>query len=150
MVWLKKDITDRDKYGRLLRYVWVDDVFINLELIQQGFAYSYSYPPNIKYQDMFLSAQQEAREIKRGLWGVCPVATPIKIHPPALQKNNLNNSCVIKGNISASGEKIYHLPNCGSYEKTKINSVRGEKWFCTELEAIAAGWRKAWNCPESY
>jgi len=46
---LEKDITDRDKYNRLLRYVFVDDVFINLELVKQGFAYSYSYPPDIKY-----------------------------------------------------------------------------------------------------
>ena len=68
MVRLEKDITDRDKYNRLLRYVYVGDTFINLELVKQGFAYSYSYPPDIKYQDQFVNAQQEAREEKRGLW----------------------------------------------------------------------------------
>ncbi|MEK7202935.1 MAG: thermonuclease family protein [Patescibacteria group bacterium] len=68
---LEKDITDKDKYNRLLRYVWVKDVFVNLELVKQGFAYSYSYPSDIKYQDLFIKAQQEAMKAKRGLWGSC-------------------------------------------------------------------------------
>ncbi|PIP57418.1 nuclease, partial [Candidatus Woesebacteria bacterium CG22_combo_CG10-13_8_21_14_all_39_10] len=51
---LEKDITDRDRYSRLLRYVWVDDIFVNLELVKQGFASSYAYPPDIKYQEEFL------------------------------------------------------------------------------------------------
>ncbi|MBI2514924.1 hypothetical protein HYV91_01925 [Candidatus Wolfebacteria bacterium] len=57
-----------------------------------------------------------------------------------------NTSCVIKGNISSGGE-IYHLPECASYDKTVINENAGEKWFCTETEAVSAGWRKAKNCP---
>jgi hypothetical protein len=56
-------------------------------------------------------------------------------------------SCAIKGNISAGGEKIYHLPGCGSYGKTKIDESRGERWFCSEREAENEGWRKAKNCP---
>lgn len=139
---LEKDITDKDKYNRLLRYVWLGDVFVNLELVKQGFAYSYSYPPDVKYQDQINKAQQEAREVSRGLWGSCPVQTMI----PVPQENNSGGSCLIKGNISASGEKIYHLIGCGSYEKTKIDEARGEKWFCSESEAQAAGWRKALNC----
>ena len=51
--------------------------------------------------------------------------------------------CVIKGNISSSGERIYHLPGQRYYDKTLINGLQGERWFCTEQEAIAAGWRKA-------
>ena len=74
---LEKDITDRDKYSRLLRYVWVDGLFVNLELVKQGFANSYSYPPDIKYQKEFLAAEIGAREAERGLWKACPVvATP--------------------------------------------------------------------------
>jgi micrococcal nuclease len=146
---LEKDITDRDKYNRLLRYVWIDDTFINLELVKQGFAYSYSYPPDIKYQDQFVKAQQEAREAKRGLWNACPITTEQEqsVSPTEQKENTPSGSCVIKGNINTSGEKIYHLPGCGSYEKTKIDESRGEKWFCTESEAQAAGWRKALNCP---
>ena len=51
--------------------------------------------------------------------------------------------CVIKGNINSSGEKIYHIPGGSSYTKTQIDTSKGEKWFCTEEEAVAAGWRKA-------
>ena len=75
---LEKDITDRDKYSRLLRYVWIDDLFVNLELIKQGFATSYTYPPDIKYQEEFLAAEKEARVNKLGLWEACPiVASPM-------------------------------------------------------------------------
>ena len=117
--------------------------FVNLELVKQGFATSYSYPPDIKYQKEFLAAEEEAREAKRGLWEACPVSvTPtVKIQEP------IKSQCNIKGNISASGEKIYHLPNCGSYSKTQIDEKRGERWFCSEKEAQEAGWRKALNCP---
>lgn len=153
IVRLEKDVTDRDKYNRLLRYIYVGDTFINLELVKQGFAYSYSYPPDIKYQDQFVKAQQEAREAKRGLWNAClddsKVSTP-SVAPsttPASASQSPSGSCSIKGNISASGEKIYHLPGCGSYAKTQIDESRGEKWFCVESEAQVAGWRKALNCP---
>ena len=146
MVRLEKDVTERDKYNRLLRYVWVGDAFINLELVKQGFAHSYSYPPDIKYQDQIVAAQQQAREAKIGLWGACPLVE--ETAPPA--SNGITNqpsSCVLKGNISSSGEKIYHLPGCGSYTKTKIDIGRGERWFCSESEAQTAGWRRALNCP---
>lgn len=69
---LERDITDRDKYGRLLRYVYVDDKLVNLELVREGFAFIFTLPPDVKYQDQILAAQQEAREAKRGLWGDCP------------------------------------------------------------------------------
>lgn len=147
IVRLEKDITDRDKYNRLLRYVYVDDVFINLELVKQGFAYSYSYPPDIKHQDEFLKAQQEAEKSKQGLWNACPIEQQNQtISTPTPTTENNNGECLIKGNISSSGEKIYHMLGCGSYSKTTIDESRGERWFCTEMEAQSAGWRKALNC----
>ena len=51
--------------------------------------------------------------------------------------------CVIKGNINSSGERIYHVPGQRYYDKTRINWSKGERWFCTEQEAVRAGWRKA-------
>lgn len=148
MVRLEKDITDRDKYNRLLRYIWLGDTLINQELVAQGFAKSYSYPPDIKYQDKFVAAEKRAREDKLGLWTACAsVATPTTTIPsPAAQTSASNSSCTIKGNISASGEKIYHLQGCGSYLKTVIDESRGERWFCSEAEAQSAGWRRALNC----
>jgi endonuclease YncB( thermonuclease family) len=71
IVRLERDTTDRDRYNRLLRYVYVGDSFINLELVKQGFARSYSYPPDIKYQDQILKAEQEAKKTKIGLWLAC-------------------------------------------------------------------------------
>jgi micrococcal nuclease len=71
LVKFEKDITDRDKYGRLLRYVWVGDLFVNDELVRQGYAYVYTYPPDVKYNEQFVQAQKEARENNRGLWAGC-------------------------------------------------------------------------------
>ncbi len=51
--------------------------------------------------------------------------------------------CTIKGNISQeTGERIYHLPGDEFYQKTRIRWLRGERWFCSEAEARAAGWRR--------
>lgn len=144
---LEKDLTDRDKYNRLLRYVWLGQTLVNLELVKRGFAYSYSYPPDVKYQEKFVQAQAQAQEQKRGLWTACPVHSSQPAEVPAAQEQPDSGQCLIKGNISASGEKIYHLLGCGSYEKTKIEENRGERWFCSEAQAQAAGWRKALNCP---
>lgn len=151
MVRLEKDITDRDKYHRLLRYVWLGDTLINEKLVEQGFAKSYSYPPDIKYQNKFVVAEAKARVDKLGLWTAClsgtaPTAT-ITPSSTTTKKSTSNPSCTIKGNISASGEKIYHSQGCGSYTKTTIDEARGEQWFCSEAEAQSAGWRRALNCP---
>ena len=51
--------------------------------------------------------------------------------------------CRIKGNISSKGERIYHVPGGKWYDKTGIDVSKGERWFCTEAEASAAGWRPA-------
>jgi len=70
---LEKDISERDKYGRLLRYVFLGDQFINLELVNEGYAYADTFPPDVKHQEEFLNAQRAARNAKRGLWAECPV-----------------------------------------------------------------------------
>ena len=73
-VMLEKDVSETDRYGRLLRYMYVGDVFVNVYLVQQGYAQVSTYPPDVKYQEHFLRLQREAREAGRGLWG--PVLTP--------------------------------------------------------------------------
>jgi len=65
---LVKDVSDTDKYGRLLRYVYVGDVFVNEYLVREGYARASSYPPDVKYQELFRDAEREARENKRGWW----------------------------------------------------------------------------------
>jgi len=51
--------------------------------------------------------------------------------------------CAIKGNISRKGERIYHVPGQEHYGATRISTGKGERWFCSEAEARAAGWRRA-------
>lgn len=73
---LESDIEDTDKNGRLLRYVYFRDdsgklIMINKKLVEDGYAYAASYPPNVKYQEIFRVAEKEAREAKRGLWRTC-------------------------------------------------------------------------------
>lgn len=143
-IFLEKDVSEIDKYGRLLRYVYVGDQLINDYLVRQGFARASTYQPDIKYQDGFLNAEKEARENERGLWGGCEVNTTNATNTTNVKQTN--SECVIKGNISTNGEKIYHVPGCGSYAKTVIDEDKGERWFCVESDAENAGWRKAKNC----
>lgn len=71
VVKLEKDRTNRDRYGRLLRYVWVDEVMINEWLVQEGFATQITYPPDRKYEDRLMEAQLSARAKNIGLWRDC-------------------------------------------------------------------------------
>ena len=75
VVCLEKDISGSDKYGRLLRYVWVGDLLVNAELVRLGCCLPSTYQPDVKHQDDLLKAQKEAREAGRGLWGPAPTAT---------------------------------------------------------------------------
>lgn len=80
---LEKDVSETDKYGRSLRYVYVGDTFVNDYLVRQGYATAVSYPPDINYQEQFRAAEQEARSNKRGLWGSCPTETTEAAQPAA-------------------------------------------------------------------
>lgn len=77
---LEKDVSEMDRYGRLLRYVYIvggtnqavrPDVFVNDYLVRQGFARVATFPPDVAHQDQFLEAQREARGEGRGLWDKC-------------------------------------------------------------------------------
>lgn len=79
MVKLEKDVSNVDKYGRLLRYVYIDTIFVNDYLVRKGFAQVATYPPDVKYQKLFLASQKVARKEKIGLWKTCK--TPRTISP---------------------------------------------------------------------
>ena len=66
---LELDAQSRDRYGRLLAYVWVDETMVNAELVRRGFAQVMTVPPNVRHQSLFLRLQREARAAGRGLWG---------------------------------------------------------------------------------
>ena len=67
---MEKDVSDKDYYNRLLRYLYVDDTFVNLEMVRQGYATVFMYPPDVTYTAQFLEAQQEARSKQLGLWAL--------------------------------------------------------------------------------
>lgn len=68
---LEKDISEKDKYDRLLRYVHLGSVLFNEELVKNGYAQVLTYPPDVKYKDKFLDAQKYARDNNLGLWNKC-------------------------------------------------------------------------------
>jgi micrococcal nuclease len=122
-----------DKYNRLLAYVFLDGENFNEALIKNGYAYEYTYNVPYKYQKAFKEAQKYAEENNVGLWA-----------PNACREEKKTTAdCKIKGNINSKGEKIYHMPGQKYYDSTKINTSQGERWFCSEKEAQAAGWRKS-------
>ena len=65
---LERDVSETDKHGRLLRYVWVDDIMVNAELVKRGLARAKAYPPDTRYQDYFTELEAEAILLGRGLW----------------------------------------------------------------------------------
>ena len=73
---LEKDVSETDQYDRLLRYVWLRDgdawTFVNVELVRRGFAQVATFPPDVRWTDLFLAAQRVAREAGVGLWGPTP------------------------------------------------------------------------------
>ena len=69
-VGLEYDVQQKDKYGRILAYVYLEDGrMFNALLVQEGYAQVWTYPPSVKYQKLFAELQKEARESIKGLWG---------------------------------------------------------------------------------
>ncbi len=156
---------DRDVYGRLLRHVVLSDGRVAAEsVIAAGYASEYTYDEPYRYRDRFLTAQAAAKRKGLGIWGPeCGSATAVagaategtasaskrtttvarqttKPGPPPAPADAV---CLIKGNIAKDGERIYHVPGQRYYEATIITESKGERWFCTEADAVAAGWRMA-------
>ncbi len=75
-VTLVKDVSETDKYGRLLRYVFAGDWFVNYELVFQGYAWAATFPPDVACAQTFQTAAAAARDAARGLWR--PTSTPIR------------------------------------------------------------------------
>lgn len=74
---LEKDVSEVDRYGRLLRYIWKGNTLVNELLVKEGYAQVSTYPPDVKYQDRFLAAQKDARDNNRGLWSACQTSTEV-------------------------------------------------------------------------
>jgi micrococcal nuclease len=144
---------DRDRYGRLLRYVFLPDgTNVGADLVAHGYAFEYTYDGPYLYQDLLKQNETAARTQGAGLWS----AATCNGRPPATEASAATNKvtsaavpsdappgCVIKGNINTKGDKIYHVPGDDSYDETVITTSKGERYFCSTEEAEAAGWRAA-------
>lgn len=150
---LVRDVSETDSFDRLLRYVLVGNTFVNLELVQGGFAVVKAYPPDTACHETFNSAAPAVRSNEITLPTDPPFSTleftptqSVQATPGGGCPNGCtaeSAGCSIKGNISMDGEKIYHLPGMRYYTDTVINPAKGERWFCTEDEASANGWRRS-------
>jgi endonuclease YncB( thermonuclease family) len=135
---------DRDDYGRIVAVCSAGGVDLGAEMVRSGFALAYR-----QYSDDYVGEERAARAARRGVWAgeITPPwewrRTPqadegvARAQPPTPGRSD----CGIKGNINRDGDRIYHVPGSASYEETSIDENRGERWFCSETEARAAGWR---------
>lgn len=108
---LETDVSETDRYGRLLRDVWLHSGgtwrLVNLELVQDGYARVYTYPPDVKYADRYLAAQVDAREHDRGLWG----PGPIDFVSPEDGSTVSTRTITVKGTAAAGSRIVRDIPN---------------------------------------
>jgi len=125
-----------DRFGRTLAYVYTLDelgekeIFVNLELLEEGYARFYLDKQNTLWQDELVQAAVGAHEDFLGLWGSCGEA-------------QFDEKCMVKGNIDRLGQKYYHLPGDKYYSQTRIDLLEEEEWLCTVEEAEAKNFQRA-------
>ncbi|MDT8328358.1 MAG: thermonuclease family protein [Roseovarius sp.] len=132
----------QDQYGRSVARCDVDGQDLGRALVQEGLALAYR-----KYSMAYDLDEKGAAIAQRGLHG--HVMTRPADHrrnlraERAVQNPAPDPTCAIKGNISGKGQRIYHMPGQRDYERTSIRPEKGERWFCSEIAARAAGWQRA-------
>ena len=135
---------DRDRYGRTVAVCHAAGKDLNAWMVRQGWALAYQ-----QYSKAYIADESDARAGRRGMWRGDFV-------PPwdwrrgarlagarAASQEAAGGKCRIKGNIGRGGSRIYHVAGGQYYDRTRINTAKGERWFCTEAEARAAGWRRS-------
>jgi endonuclease YncB( thermonuclease family) len=127
---------DTDRYGRMVGVCLAGGRDLGAVLVREGLAFAYR-----RYSQDYVGLEDGARMSRRGLWAG-HAERPSEFRAAEHPVQNSPGTCAIKGNISAKG-RLYHMPGARSYRATRINTTKGERWFCTESEARAAGWRKA-------
>ena len=130
-----------DRYKRVVAICFVDGVDVARVLVKSGWALAYR-----AYSSDYVGEEESAKLNKIGLWS-SEFVEPWRWRKSKKNTNvNTNNNfdksnCLIKGNISSKGIKIYHEPRGAYYNRTVIDVSKGERWFCSKKEAEIAGWR---------
>jgi endonuclease YncB( thermonuclease family) len=138
---------DMDTYGRIVAVCRSGAADLGAEMVRSGFATAYR-----RYSNDYVDEEDQARAARRGIWAgefTRPedYRRDDRRDPPArrrdvgVEPSPRCDGCYIKGNINAEGERIYHVPGSPSYDNTVVDASKGERWFRTEREARAAGWR---------
>ena len=136
-----------DQYGRFVGdCARADGASVQTWLVENGHALDWPRYSNGAYA----AHQRTAQEARRGIWaGTFQAPWEWRagqrgnVEQPASFSHSAGSGCSIKGNISAKGERIYHVPGQKYYSRTQISEGEGERWFCSEKEARRAGWRKS-------
>jgi endonuclease YncB( thermonuclease family) len=131
---------DIDRYNRIVAVCRTGGEDLNAWMVRQGYAIAYR-----RYSADYIRQEDNASMSKIGIWQgdfVAPWDWRRGKRLESTQKQQ-PGACLIKGNISNNGERIYHVPAGQYYSRTKLNKGKGERWFCNEAEARAAGWRRS-------
>lgn len=126
---------DIDRYGRIVAECFSRSVNLNEAMVKAGWALAYR-----EYSVDYVNDEQHARENELGLWAGEFQAPWDYRRGPTETEIDQSAGCLIKGNINSEGRRIYHLPGTTAYGRTRIDEEQGERWFCNEDDALAAGW----------
>jgi len=138
---LEKDVSETDKYGRLLRYVFVGDLFVNAHLVKFGWAQAATYPPDVKYSALFVSLEREARENNRGCWAIEEEPPPpTEEEPPPPTEEEPPSSGKFVGSKKSD---VYHYPTCRYVKQILPENLI---WFTSVEDARAHGYRPCKVC----
>ncbi|WP_245731488.1 thermonuclease family protein [Loktanella fryxellensis] len=127
---------DVDRYGRTVAQCRTVDGDLGRRMVAAGYALAYR-----RYSTAYVGEEDRARASRAGLWAT-EMQDPAAVRAAGAATDATPGSCAIKGNISGNG-RIYHSPGQAFYDDTQIDVDRGERWFCSPQEAVAAGWRPA-------
>ena len=137
------DVADTDRYGRPVARCEVNGRDAGEAIVAAGLAFAYR-----RYAMDYDLTEKAAAVAGRGLHGQ-GIQSPEAFRATARRARvaaadaSAPDGCRIKGNLSADGKRIYHMPGQRWYDRTSINTESGERWFCSEADAQAAGWRRA-------
>jgi len=130
---------EKDRYGRWVAICFDLDGFdIGHNMVHTGWALAYR-----QYSTDYVGTEDKAKAAKRGMWKGEFVPPWDWRRGKRLASPTTPSDCRIKGNISQRGERIYHIPGGQHYDKTIIDTAKGERWFCSEDDAENAGWRRS-------
>lgn len=125
-----------DKYKRLLGVCRADGVELNAEMVRRGLAWAF-----VRYSRSYVRQEQAARAARAGIWsGAAQPAWDYRAQKWQTTEAVAPTGCPIKGNVGTNG-RIYHMPWSPWYQRIKMDTGKGKRWFCSETEAIKAGWR---------